>query len=191
LSEKALSNRSLVDGLMRGDTRAATQFHKRYSIRIGYWVWRLLGTDGDYEDIVQQVFVNILSGVDRLNRFDALDSWVDSVTIRTVRYELRKRQRRRSFFLLSDEFDIEACGDPRSPFRLVHIRRFYAILNTMPTDARTIFVARHLKGYGFKRLAKAWNTSLSTVKRKLRRADVIFRKRVMADGTLFSLGYPT
>ena len=186
-SENGLSNQSLVDGLARGDTRAATQFHKRYRFRIDYWVWRLLGTDCECEDMVQQVFVNILSGVSRINCVDSLDSWVDSVTIRTVRYELRRRQRRRSFFLRSDEFDIEDCGDTRSPFQLFHVRRFYAILNTMPTDARMIFVARHLNGYGFKHIASTWNTSMSTVKRKLKRADILFRKKVMRDGTLISL----
>lgn len=187
LSKEKLSNRSLIRGLSEGDNCAAIQFHERYTERISRLVWRLLGTDTEHDDVVQQVFVNILSSSGDINKPESLDSWVDSVVIRTVRYEIRKRVKRRTRFFWPDKTDIDTYRDTRSPFSGLHIRRFYAILDAMPTDDRIIFVLKHLEEYRYQEIAEFLNCSLTTVKRRIRRATVLFRKKAIRDNVLICL----
>jgi RNA polymerase sigma-70 factor (ECF subfamily) len=95
LSECKLTNEELIRGIVAGNRTAARQFHLRYSARISRSVWRILGGDRDHEDLVQQVLVGVIAGMPGVQKPDSLDAWVKSVTIRTVRDELRKRRKSR------------------------------------------------------------------------------------------------
>jgi RNA polymerase sigma-70 factor, ECF subfamily len=182
-----LSNRELVDGLLSGDAGATVQFHRRYSLRISRWVWRLLGTDRDHDDLVQQIFVNILTSARRITKVESLDAWVDSVTIRTVRFELRKRRLRQAIFGGSSDFDIDQSRDTSSPFKQSYIYRFYTILDKMPADDRIVFVLRYLEKCSIEHIASAGHYSYSTAKRRLKRARAVFAKIALQDYTLISL----
>ena len=185
--ESELTNRELIDGLIGGDTSAASVFHHRYSARICRWVWRLLGTDRDHDDVVQQVFVSIFQSISRIKKIESLDSWVDSVTIKTVRCELRKRKVRRAFFPNRTETSPDDTQDRNSPFKQGHIRRFYEILGSMPADDRIVFVLRFVEGRSIDEIAAIGKYSPSTAKRRLRRAKALFKKKALRDFTLVSL----
>ncbi len=183
----AYSNRELIDDFIAGVPAAADIFHDRYSVRISRWVWRLIGADREHEDLVQQVFANIFSTLSKIKKAEALDSWVDSVTIRTVRFELRKRKVRRALFLERDESDAFDIRDRKSAFKQNHIRQFYKILGEMPADDRIVFVLRCLEGRSIEDIATIGKYSLSTAKRRLKRAKGIFARRALEDFALVSL----
>lgn len=181
------TNRELIDGFLNGDPTAAKTFHDRYSTRISRWVWRLLGTDEEHEDIVQQVFVNVFNSLCKLKETEKLDIWVDSVTIRTVRFELRKRKLRRAFFTTWDDAVLPDPKDEKSPFKEHHTRVFYKILNSLNTDDRIIFGLRFLEGCSIDYIASVGNYSRSTAKRRLNRAKSVFAQKALEDFSLVSL----
>lgn len=183
----AYSNRELIDDFIAGVPSAADFFHNRYSVRISRWVWRLLGTDLEHEDVVQQVFANIFSTLFKIKKAEALDSWVDSVAIRTVRFELRKRKIRRALYFQRDNTDPDDTRDRNSAFKQSHIKQFYVILKDMPTDDRIIFVLRYMEGHSIEQIASLGNYSLSTAKRRLKRAKRLFAKKALEDFALVSL----
>ncbi len=185
LSPRVLDNAGLIDGLMAGDAFAAEQFCDRYLERINRWVWRLLGADPDHDDVVQQVLYGVLSSLGRLRDRNALNAYVDSVTLRTVRKEIRRRRRRRGVF---DPAELpEDLTDPASPLREAHIRSVYGILDEMPAEERIIFVLRHLEGYSLNAVASIAGYSLSTTKRRLRKAMGSFKRRASRDPVLLSM----
>jgi RNA polymerase sigma-70 factor (ECF subfamily) len=57
----------------------------------------------------------------------------------------------------------------------------------MPTDDRIVFVLKHLEGYRYQQIASCMDCSLSTVKRRIRRANSRFKKGVMKDSVFISL----
>ncbi len=185
IDPSAPTNRELIDGFISGDSAAADAFHERYSNRISRWVWRLLGSDLEHEDIVQQVFVNIFKSMHKLKAAEKLESWVDSVTIRTVRYELRKRRARRALLMQGDwGADTE---DTTSPFKEHHTRVFYKILNSLAADERIIFTLRFLEGCSIDYIASIGNYSRSTAKRRLNHAKSVFVQKALEDFSLVSL----
>ena len=184
---RAYTNAALVENLIAGDVDAAYAFHDRYSTRISRWVWRLMGTDWEHADIVQQVFVSIFEALPSLKNTDALNAWVDSVTIKTTRYELRKRRARRALFFVRRDDNPDEPRDEASPFKQHHVKHFYKIVNAMPTDDRIVFILRYLEGYTIEQIASVGNYSTSTAKRRLKRAKAIFEKSALHDFSLVSL----
>jgi RNA polymerase sigma-70 factor (ECF subfamily) len=170
--EAMLSNCLLLEEMLNGSAIAAVQFHSRYSARIRRWVWRLLGPDGDHDDVVQQIYINILESAKKIRNPDTLDTWVDSVAIKTVRYEIRKRKVRRLFWgtapLPPDNAD--NCRDTNSAFKESYIKKCYKILDSMPADDRIVLSLRFLEGYSVERIAAIGKYSISTAKRRLSKA---------------------
>ena len=182
-----LGNEKLIEGIISGSPVAAQQFHQRYSASISRWVWHLIGTDTEHEDIVQQVLVGVISGMKTIKKPESLDSWVKSVTIRVVRDELRRRKRKRQFVAAGVDIDDDTSADPNSPWKQSYIRSFYKILGKMRPDDRIVFVLKHLEGYTNERIAQYCNYSVSTVKRRIDRAKTHFYNEAMTDYTLMSL----
>ena len=131
--------------------------------------------------------MNVLAKLNTITKTDSLDAWVDSVTIRSVRHELRRRKIRRAIFLKSSKVDIDKSLDKNSPFKQTHIRSFYKILDSMPADDRILFVLRYLEKYTVDEIATFGSYSHSTAKRRLKKAKSLFVKRALKEVSLISL----
>ena len=193
IQKDKISNQEIIEGLISGNSVISTLFYRKYGKQINSLVWRLLGADREHDDIIQQVFLNILSSIKTIKKTDSFDSWVYGVTIRTVRKELRKRKFRKSILLFRDDTDLEDIWSQSPPSRPSHIDSFYKILNQMPLDYRIVFVLHYLERYSIFETAKICNSSLATTKRRLKKAKIIFAKKAINDFSLLpileELGY--
>ena len=187
LKHRPYANEDLIDDLIAGDREAACVFYDRYGARISRWVWHLLGADREHADIVQQVFVNIFESLPRIKKPDSFGAFVDSIAIKTTRFELRKRKARRALYVFGASTNLDEPMDKNSSFKDQHIRHFYRILNTMPTDDRIIFIMKYLEGRTIEQIASIGKYSVSTAKRRLKRAKKIFEKNAIEDFSLISL----
>jgi RNA polymerase sigma-70 factor (ECF subfamily) len=64
------------------------------------------------------------------------------------------------------------------------LQRIYAVLQELGTDERIAFTLRYIEGMELHEIAENTGVSLSTVKRRLSRADNIFLKRASRDSLL-------
>jgi RNA polymerase sigma-70 factor, ECF subfamily len=136
--------------------------------------------------MVQQVYVGFFSSLPRLKDIDALDAFVDSITIRTVRKEIRKRKFRRLFFSRSAEIDIESAFGER-PLRDVYSRTFYRMLDKLSADERTVFVLKHFEGLTTDEIAHRSGYSLRTANRRLRSGRARLKEMMMKETVLIHL----
>jgi RNA polymerase sigma-70 factor (ECF subfamily) len=159
-----------------------------YASRVFRVVARVLGSDSDAEDITQDVFARVFSGIDGLRDPSALGSFIFSVALRMVKLELRRRRVRR-ILRLSDtghlpEYPVDA---PDSEARDA-LAWLYSILDQLSAEERTAFVLRHMEMMSLSEIAVAMDLSLATVKRRLERATERV-ERADADGTLTTYGH--
>jgi RNA polymerase sigma-70 factor (ECF subfamily) len=180
------ANAQLVD-LARRDVEAGlVLLHQRYARMVGRLVWRLLGPDPDQEDIVQQVFFTILRSITNVREPEKLDAWVRTVTVNTVRQELRKRSVRRAFFSYQPKAD--PAGDM---VRELESRDLLAscvgILDKMAPNLRVVFVLHFVEGFSQKEVADICGCALITVKRRVKAADKRFRQLVAHNPELLRL----
>lgn len=174
-------NTQLVEGLVRGDPAAAEILFDRYGSQINRRVWHLLGTDSDHDDLVQQVFVQLLDSIHALRNPDALGPWINRVLINTVSKELRYRTRRRwlSFVPELPERPFESTQE-----RDMTVRQVQAVLKTMKTTDGMVFVMRFVEDAKMEEIASSFNWSPAKTRRKVARVKEVFVKKAMRNPTL-------
>ena len=160
----------LLEQLQKDPARGVALLHDRFSGVVNRLVWRLLGADQDHDDIVQQIFIQLITNAHRVREAEKLRSWVQSVTVNLVYSELRKRGVRRLF--IAQAKDEERFSDAVS---VVESRDFlaqiYGALDRMPAKERVVFALRYIEERPLKEVAELCDCSLATAKRRLRRAN--------------------
>jgi len=182
LAPSPFGNRALVKGLVQGDRAAAEALFDRYGEMVNMLVWKLMGHDNGHDDVVQQVFLNIISSIDRLEDPLALTRWVVSVTVNTVRREIRSRKYRRILRLepVAREIPSECLG----PEKLAVVRSFYAIVRKLGEPERIFFVLKYVEGYTIGEIASLCRCPSTTVKRRIAKARKIFMREARKDSFL-------
>jgi RNA polymerase sigma-70 factor (ECF subfamily) len=177
-------DRELVDALVAEEPWAATAVWNKHSPMVFRFLQRALGPVSDVEDLTQEVFVVVFSRARELRNREALRSFIFSIAVRMLKWELRRRRVRKIFQLTS-------MGDlPDHPVPALDaesrqaLRRFYAILDRLGAEDRSAFALRHLEGFKLEEVAGALGTSLATAKRRLQRATAIVSRYVDADPAL-------
>jgi RNA polymerase sigma-70 factor (ECF subfamily) len=171
---------SLVDALQAGDRRAPTLLFDRHAPAIARTLARLVGTDPDLPDLLNEVFLRAVDRIDRVTEPTGLRLWLTSIAVTTAREHLRRRARRRWLTLFSpadieEQAELGACEAPlASPEIRETVCRLYRVLSTLSTDDRLVFTLRYIEQMELTRVASACDTSLSTVKRRLSRAEQRF-----------------
>ncbi len=137
---------------------------------------RILGQDSELEDVHHEVFVRALSSIETLEDPACLTKWMVSVAVFSARTCLQRRYRGRWLaFLAPDELDESAAArDERDGDARAELDLTYSVLARLPSDERIVFTLRFVEGMALAELASACNTSLATVKRRLKRAESRF-----------------
>ncbi|WP_437681430.1 RNA polymerase sigma factor [Sorangium sp. So ce131] len=175
---------AVVRALVAGEPWAAAAVWNRHAPKVFRIVARVLGPGADAEDLTQEVFASVFSKVSGLRDPDALGSFIVSVTLRMLKWELRRRRVRR-ILLLSEGAELpDHPVDPVDSEAREALGRLYAILDTLSADDRTAFVLRHMEGMNLPEIAEAVGVSLATVKRRLSRATEHVSSRVEHDTSL-------
>jgi len=143
---------------------------------------RVLGSDHDVEDLVQDTFMVVLRQAKTVRNPSALRSFVVSVAIRLARNELLRRAVRRWVGLDAVcEAPLVSSHDPVTADR---VRSLYRVLDRMDTDARLLFLLRYVQGMELTELAEVAACSLATLKRRLARAEARFGAIAKAEPAL-------
>lgn len=131
---------------------------------------RALGPARDVEDSLQEVFLCLFTKVPELRNPASLRAFVVSITIRTLRHEIRRRKLR-SWLRLDGP---DAVPDLRSVSPDTDARealaRFYVLLDRINTRDRTVFVLHVLEGMDVESIASALQLSVPTIRRCYTRA---------------------
>jgi RNA polymerase sigma-70 factor (ECF subfamily) len=168
----------------RGDqAAAASAVYSRFSEDVNRLVWRVLGADAEHDDVVHQVFVQIISGLAKVRDAERLGAWMTSVCVKTVRSEIRRRRVRRFFHAGSAELARIAAPVEDHEAREL-LERVYSLLDALPADERIAFALRYIDERPLLEVAEACDCSLSTIKRRLSKAEQRFTRLAQRDTVL-------
>src|SRR5207302_2427772 len=87
--------RPLLDGLRRGDDDAFAALVRQQAGRMRATARRLLRSDQDAEDAVQEAFVSAARAIDGFAGGSKVSTWLHRIVINTALMKLRTRRRRR------------------------------------------------------------------------------------------------
>jgi RNA polymerase sigma factor (sigma-70 family) len=113
---------------------------------------------------------------------DAFSAFVLSVALRVLRGHLRQRRVRRILHLVQNVPEVPVPSLDMAARST--LRRFYEVLDSLPTDERVVLALRHVEGMTLTEVADCAGISLSTAKRRLTRGASRLAKKVASDPTL-------
>ena len=176
---------ALIAGVRAGNSLAMAAFYDRYVGDVRRILLHTLGPRLDLADLVQDVFINVLTSVRSLRDVGALRSWLFQVTVRTARKHLRSSSRRWWLKLWpeGDELDLQPAAMLEENATDA-VQATFRILNGMEAEDRLVFSLRYVSGLELAEMAEVCETSLSTLKRRLFRAEQRFHSEARRDAAL-------
>lgn len=166
----------LVAAVQAGDRLAMAALFDRYSPDVLRMLRRVLGTDPDLADLVQEVFARVLRGIDQVHDPYALRGWISSIAVFVARECIRRRKRRWWLGLWrrpQDESDAFESGFEEAPTdweAREALRTVYRILDSLSAEERLVFTLRFFEGMELTEVASACGFSLATAKRRIAKA---------------------
>lgn len=170
LSAASTSDEMIVRGIVDKEEAAAAALWARYGRLVYRLAERALGSPHEAEDLTQDVFLCLLDKVRGLRDASSLRSFVVSVTIRTLKWQLRRKRRRQWWVDLTRTGGLPEIAVHGGDVEEV-LHRFYRLLDKLGADDRLVFVLRRVDGMQLQDVADATGHSLATVKRRLVKAD--------------------
>lgn len=168
---------ALLEGLRNGERGAQERFFDRHVADVERVLFRMLGPDSEFEDLVHEAFIQSVVHIHTFRGDNAktLRAWVRAVATRTAGKRIRRRQVRRILSLQPPEsfVDIPNSVDPSVQAAL---QQTYALLERIPAADRIPFLLRFLHGMSLNEVAETCEVSLSTAKRRIQRG----RERFLA-----------
>jgi RNA polymerase sigma-70 factor (ECF subfamily) len=130
---------------------------------------RMLGPDGDLEDLAQDVFLRFFRKVRGLKKVESLRPFVMAIAIRRAQEEIRRRRVRRWFGpLVLSPLTLPPTTemDPEAREVIVHL---YGVIDRLRLTDRTIYILRFVEGLEQAEISEIVGISVSTVRRRLER----------------------
>jgi RNA polymerase sigma-70 factor (ECF subfamily) len=169
---------------MSSTTRAELIAWRRLGPVVARTIRRLAGPGCDEEDLSQEVFLRFFRSIGRLREVAAMRGFLTGICVRVVRRERRGRWLRRWLRLTDDAVTPDVAAPTVEPEVRQAVTRYYAVLDRLGEQGRSLFVARHPEGLGLAEVASLHGLSISTTQRKLARAQARVALPTRGDPTL-------
>ena len=172
----ARSPSELLVGLREGAPWAKAEMFETYAPEVLRVLRRVLGRElhADVKDVVHDVFVQAFATAHRVRDAEALRPWLRSVATHTACRTIRVRKRQLWLRFFAPESLPEQPTLGSKPELVQACRRIDAALGQLTPAERSVFELRYIDGLELPAVARALGCSLSTVKRRVSRAEETF-----------------
>ncbi|MEM7475022.1 MAG: RNA polymerase sigma factor [Planctomycetota bacterium] len=179
---ESLEESKYLQRLRQGDPEAFDRLVEQESPKLQRLVKRLLGWDGEVEDIVQEVLVDAWKQITRFRQDCTPSTWLYAIAIRKCRNVIRRRQVWRKCFQaictlgLADQ--TRASTSERVAAAQAQSQDIQLALNRIPQKYREILVLVYLEEKNLADLAHALKLRKNTLEKRLSRARVALKQKL-------------
>jgi RNA polymerase sigma-70 factor (ECF subfamily) len=160
---------------MNGRNDAASAAWRRFRPVVQGTLKRMLGASDDIPDLTQDVFVRFFDRIRHLRSPESLRFFVIGIALRRAREEIRRRQTRRSYRPMV-ETHFRHRDDGAGPERDATAAALARQLEELGRDGQ-IYMLRVLYGCDLPEIARMVSLSISTVRRRFKRAQLWMESR--------------
>lgn len=161
---------AMVNALRRADSAVTRRFIEQYSESVARTLRRLLGTTDETEDLVQEVFIHALEGIDSLREPAALRTWLIGIAINKAKRRLYQHHRRR-WVSLSKTGELPDIPTGREDLASAAFTAIQGVLASLHPEDRIALVLYRVDGSTYEEGAALMRVSSNTFKRRLLRAE--------------------
>ena len=145
------------------EERRFEEFYREHASYVAGVLFRVVGNDGDIDDVVQETFVAASSHLHQLKEPSAARAWLVAIAVRRVKRHLGRRQRQRLLAVRVGEVAAQ-FSDPRDRHA---VDELYDALDRLPPDLRIPWVLARIEQFTLPDVAAFCGVSLATVKRRI------------------------
>ena len=172
VSRAGPSDAALVLSARAGERWAQEALFRRHASMANHLAYRLLLSDSDLDDLVQDSFIAAFESLDRLTDPQAFASWLCSIIVRTAHKRLRrKRLLERLGLSRPTAVDLDLLATASTPPDVAaELRKLYGVVQRLPAEERVVLLLRRVEGLTVAEIAEQLGRSPATVKRRLESA---------------------
>jgi RNA polymerase sigma-70 factor (ECF subfamily) len=176
----ALADGEVLVAARSGQRWAQAELYKRYVRMVYGLVLRMHPRERDVDDVVQDVFVMVLSSLGRIDNPQAFAAYLQRVAVRTILKRIRKHRLLSRLGLRSAEpLEPDLVLSPGTPPDVAsEARRLYARVEKLPAEERVALLLRKVEGLELPAVAEQMGLSLATVKRRLASAEAKLKEEM-------------
>jgi RNA polymerase sigma-70 factor (ECF subfamily) len=160
----------LIARAASGEAAAFRALYERHRADVARLVYRMLGNRSDFEDVVQEVFVQVYRSLRDFRGQSKFSTWLHRVTVNVVLMHRRSARSRPVFadeppsdgLLRSD--DVRPDDDAE---RRERVRAFGRLLARLGDKKRIVFVLHELEGIAPAEIARIVGAPVLTVRTRL------------------------
>ena len=169
-----LQDEKLMGLIQQGNTVAFNELYNRYSRRLLYYFFRMLGGDEQKaQDFLQDVFLKIVERPQLFRPQKKFTNWIFTVAHNQCKNEYRRRQVR-NIVKNSDDLDAlsyQSADDYQPAERNIDLCKFRAALLTelqkFEAVQRSAFLLRYQENFSLKQIAEMQECPEGTIKSRL------------------------
>ena len=182
------AERALLARIQAGDKAACAECIEAHSPGVYRVARRLMPTERDAEEVVQETFLSAFKAIDRFAGHAGLSTWLYRIAHNAALMRLRRGEPE-SVSVDAPALDADTaivprqlfdwCCLPESDYDTAEARQeLEAAIHALPEKLRAVFVLRELEGLSTEATAAALDLSLEVVKTRLHRARLWLRERL-------------
>jgi RNA polymerase sigma-70 factor (ECF subfamily) len=172
--------RLLVVRAQAGDEAALTELVERFSPRLRYFLRKLLTNADGAEDALQDVWLDVMRGLARLEDPQALVAWLYRIARDRAYARLRKARR---LELQLDETGLEeTAAETDEEFSAEDAAQIHTALDELTAPQREVLVLRFLEEMSYEEIARVVGCGIGTVRSRIHYAKRTLRERMQGTG---------
>ena len=171
--------------------RRISEVIQREGRRLFHFIRKRVDDEGDAEDILQDVFYELIEAYRLMKPVEQVGAWLYRVARNRIIDRFRKKgpegsgeislnARKEDALRLEDLLPSPDAGPEALYARSVLIEELDAALDELPEEQREVFVAHEIDGRSFKQLAEETGLNINTLLSRKRYAVLHLRRRLQA-----------
>lgn len=165
-------DKELIGLCLRGQEKGYVGLYERYAVRVYNTISRLVNHQREEaEDLLQEVFVEVFSKIERMQEVESFEAWTKRVAINKSITHLRKQQRMR--FMDLDQVHLGEMADGPTEDAIWKENRLEEIekaIEGLPETSRTIVNLFLFEGMSQEDIGKLLDMSHTAVRSQYHRA---------------------
>jgi RNA polymerase sigma-70 factor (ECF subfamily) len=176
----------LVAQCAAGDEDAWARLYRSHAPKVALFLQRILGPDRDLDDLVQAVFVELLSSIRRYQGRGAVTTWLygiaSNVAARHRRFEFRRRRRQQAYAEWLASAQLVSVEPSTSTEERQLLKVIGELVGGMDMKFRLVWVMREWEGLDTDEVAEALDLPAGTIRSRLSRAREALAQGLRAAG---------
>lgn len=172
-----LSDEQLMIAVYNGDDTAFTVLYKRYSKRLLYYFYRMLGNCKEKsQDFLQDIFIKVIEKPERFDTGRTFSTWIFSVAHNMCKNEYRRLAVRSNTIREQDLEQFAEIADNDMVEQKITANQLFSYIESLGENEKTAFILYYREDFTLLEIGKVLSIPEGTVKSKLFYA----RKKILA-----------